>query len=575
MVAGVLAIFLLVQSAVPSQVNQGRNAALNGAVGTWSKDGGVIQLGSTRFCDSFDPAKSFDQWCGVVFRMYARNLMAFQGQAGSGSLQVAPDLASARPKVSADKTTWTFTLRRDVKWNDGTSLSTSDVRYSIERLYDPKIFGAVNTNYLCLLTSCTNGIPSYKGLALSKGKHLTSVVITDARTITFKLNSPFVDFDKVLAIPQFSIVERFHDLYIKSEKRTYADKPSSSGPYVLSRDRKRNLVTFTRNVHWNQSQDPVRSPHVEKYVWRLFPSEAALDKATVNQKIDLQLSGGLGLYGLTALDKNRQLFDKVDIFTSGYVNYLAIGDQVKPLDKIECRKAIFYGINKSSLQKLRGGEYQSRIATSLLPPTIEGYDSRSNLYPSGDANQGDLNSARTSLNKCGYPDGFEMVVGYLNTGIGSAIVRNIQISLARIGVVVVPKPFDTYSKYVSVTQSPDQMKLAGISALISGNNSMIHSAYDFWTPIVDGRLIMAFNNQNLAQISDSNINNNIDQLTLNPAKRVETSAVINDQVMKMTQYLPYAYDQHVLFRSSRLANVYIQQGLDGQYDLVNLAVKAQ
>ena len=571
-VAAVIAAVLFVQSTPPAQRGQFENAALSVAVGTWSQDGGTLTLGGTRYCDSFDPAQSFDAWCSVIFRLYSRNLMAFQGKPGEASLIAEPDLAREQPTVSSDKTKWTFRIRKDAKWSDGTAITAQDVKYTMERLFDPKIIGSVSSTYLCLLATCVKGIPQYAGPRIKQKTKLTSVIIRDSRTVTFKLKTPFVDFDRVLALPQFSIVHRKHELMLQRIKKSYGDNPSSSGPYALTRNATTKSIQFVRNLNWSQSSDPIRNPHLDVIKWRNYRNDILLDRAVINGAVDIRLGDGLGAEGLRLLESSPKLNQRTDTPYSGFVNYFAINQDNVPLNRLDCRKAIFYGIDKATLQNIRGGSRVSAIATSMLPPLVAGYDPTSNLYSSGRDDSGNLSAAREALKKCGYPDGFEFTIAYLNTGIGPATVRSLQTSLARIGLVVVPKKFNTYAKFAAVVQSPEKLATAGISVVISGNGSVIQSAYDYWAPIADSRLITAFGNDNLAQISDPSINQDIDALTTHPENRVATSAKINAQVMETAQYLPYAFDQHVLFRGSHLANVYVQQGLSGYYDIVNIAL---
>ena len=571
-VAVVLAIFIFAQSTPPAQVTQHENAALTDAVGIQPKSGGKIVLGATRYCDSFDPARSYDQWCGVIFRLYSRNLMAFQGQPGKASMATVPDAAAVVPTVSTDKTTWTFTLRSNVRWSDGKPITASDVKYSIQRLFDPKIIGAVNVSYLCLLTSCPKGVPQYPGPYVRSKIKLASVSISGTRTVRFKLKAPFVDFDRVLALPQFSIVQRDRELALLKRKQTYADNPSSSGPFVITRDKETRSVKFVRNKNWNQQSDPIRNPRVDTFLWRNYRNDILLDRAVLNGDIDIRLGDGLGKEGLETLAKNQTLLKNVDNPYTGYVNYFALSKHIAPMNRIRCREAIFYAVDKSALQNLRGGDRGSSVATSLLPTLLDGYSEMNNRYPSGKDNSGNISAARESLKQCGYPDGFEFSIAYLNAGIGPEIVRSVQTSLARIGVVVVPKPFNTYAKFVAVVQNPDELTTSDISMVISGNSSPISSAYDYWAPIADSRLISAFGNQNLALINSQSIDNTIDQLISSPEQRTDLSAKINDDVMATAQYLPYAYDKQVLYRSPHLANVYVQQALGGHYDLVNMAL---
>jgi peptide/nickel transport system substrate-binding protein len=107
----------------------GFNAGMTRAVGENNTIGGTLRLGSSSACDSLDPAQSFDSRCAVVTRMYTRNLMSFAGAPGKQGLIITPDLAISAPESNAEKTIWNFTLRDDVFWSDGSSVTANDVKY--------------------------------------------------------------------------------------------------------------------------------------------------------------------------------------------------------------------------------------------------------------------------------------------------------------------------------------------------------------------------------------------------------------------------------------------------------------
>jgi peptide/nickel transport system substrate-binding protein len=176
------------------------------------------------------------------------------------------------------------------------------------------------------------------------------------------------------------------------------------------------------------------------------------------------------------------------------------------------------------------------------------------------------------LKKCGYPEGFEVTMAYLNIGIGAEIFRSIQSSLARVGIVVAPKRFDNYTKFISVTRNPEQLTSENIALVVSGVQSQLHSPLDFWSEITDGRLIKPFGNENIALIDVATINNALDNLVTQPSQSQQLSAEINNQVMQRAVYLPYAYDRIMLYRNPKVVGIYVQQALGGQYDLVNVGL---
>lgn len=569
----VLVGILLFAGSIPTSVREPkRNAALVEVVGKVTEDGGNVVLGSSRLCDSFDPSVSFDAWCAVVFRLYSRNLMAFSNQSGDASFEVQPDLAESAPKVSASRMYWTFSLRKNARWNNGEYLTAEDVRYSIERLYSPAVLGAVNYKYLCLLSDCPKGVPSYKGPGKKGDNHLSAIRLSGKNTITFRLTSPNPDFARVLALPQFAIISKQRDLYLKEAKKSYSALPSSSGPFVFKRDKTTKAVSFTRNKYWIQASDAIRQPHVDSFTWKVIPSVTALNQATLVGDIDIRLGEDLTLSDVGARNQLTRFSSRVDQPFTGFTSFLAVRPMTGPLDRTSCRQAIFYAVNKKALAEIKGGDQKAQIANSMLAPNIAGFDSGNDLLGSADHPEGDLAAADAALKKCGYPEGFEVTMAYLNVGIGSQIFKSIQSSLARVGIVVAPKKYDNYSKFISITRSTEELNNENISLIVSGVQSQVNSPLDFWSGIADGRLIKPFDNENLALLDSTKINDALDNLIAESSRAANLSAEINDEVMSRAVYLPYAYDRIVLYRNPAIVGIYVQQALGSQYDLVNVGL---
>ncbi|NBU31936.1 MAG: hypothetical protein EBS36_02030 [Actinobacteria bacterium] len=572
LVVVILGIVLLAGSIPTSVVEPKQNSALVTIVGKVAEDGGNLVLGSSQLCDSFDPAESFDAWCAVVFRLYSRNVMSFSSKPGLAGFETQPDLAAATPRVHSSKAIWTFQIRKNAFWNSGKPVTVADIRYSIERLFSPEHIGAVNFNYLCLLSSCPKGVPSYQGPGMRGEKHLYSIRTTTKDTITFKLTSPNPNFDRVLALPQFSVVEMSRDLYLKRKKQAYRNLPSSSGPFVLKLDAKRQRAAFTRNKYWTQASDAIRAPHVKTIKWRVISDSKLLTKATLRNQIDVRIGEDFQFANADLAAASKKYGAQIDQPYTGFTSFLAVRSKSAPLNRISCRQAIFYAIDKEAIQRVKGGETKAQIATSLLPPLVAGYDASSDSYNSGSKPTGDLIAAEAALKKCGYPEGFEVSMAYLNIGIGTEIFRKVQSSLARVGIVLAPKKFDNYSKFVSVTRSDEQLTNEGIALVISGAQSMINSPLDYWSSFVDGRFTKPYDNENLAGLSDEQINAALDDIATGNKDARTLSGQINDQVMENATYLPITYDKFLLYRSPQIAGVYVQQALGGQYDIVNVGL---
>ena len=568
----VVCAFSVGSSTISSSGSVNFNAALNHPVGDITGEGGTLTIGSTRVCDSFDPAMSYDSWCAVILRTYSRNLMSYANKPGKDGFVISPDLLKSAPHTSDGGTTWSATLRPNVKWDDGTALTSTDVQYSVERLFEANILGTVSNDYLCLLSACSSATPDYKGP--SSSGDIKSIATPSPDTIIFTLTRPFPTFSTVLAMPQFGIVEKARVIALEAKGQTYSSAPASSGPYIVTPDS--NAATFSRNPQWSQSTDGIRIPQVDAIEWKIFPDSDAANNAVISGQIDLRVDGGLtGDVADTAL-ASKSTRKYLDLVGTGAVDYLALVATSQPLDRQACREAIFYALNKSDLLHIYGGQAGAKIATSMISQGLLGGDSDSNMYPSGSDNTGDLDAARNKLSECGYPDGFETTMAYVNLGLGKAAYESVQRSLARVGIVVDPNEFASFADYfASGVGNPDNVVTKNIGLIAAGWSPESGQSESYWGPIVDGRKIKLRSNVNYANIADDVINASLDALETGTVNVAKTNQSIDKRVMSQAVYLPFIKEQALLYRGPQLTNVYVQSALGGEYDLVNIGLNRQ
>jgi peptide/nickel transport system substrate-binding protein len=499
--------------------------------------------------------------------------MSFAGKPGEQGLVVVPDLASDLPVSNSEKTTWTFEIRPDALWSDGSPVTSTDIKYSIQRLFDDSLQSPIALETLCLLSTCTAGKPDYAGPYASPDEDLTSIATPDESTIIFNLNRSFFEFSRLLATPQFAPIQMSRDISLRTAGSTYASNPASNGPFVITIDEADLQYSFTRNDRWSQDSDGIRIPKVDSMSWKVFPDVDSADQALLNGEIDVKLNYGLAPTARDATLAEKSQRSLIDNPEMSFVNFLVVNPAIPPLDRAPCRDAIFYALNKIDLQNIRGGSASAAIAHSLSPPTILGYDDSYNPYPSGSDESGNIKKARQSLAQCGYPDGFQLKMAYVAIGIGKDIFLSVQKSLARVGIVVDPVEYANFAEYFTTgLGSPETMSTQGIGIASTGWGPDYSSAHSFWAPLTDGRKIKPSSNLNFAELNLDEINTLLDSLEAaeSPEESARLSRAIETLVMSEAVYLPYAVDRIVLYRPSALTDIYVQIALGNQYDLVNI-----
>src|SRR4051812_35812034 len=147
-----------------------------------------------------DPARAYYAFVWNLNRLYTRKLVDFAATPGKDGLKLVPDLAAAEPEISADKLTYTFKLRPNVKFDDGAAITSKDIKYGIERVWAADVVSGGPVSLPGILDQGQNYPGPFKDTDPNK-LGLKSVTTPDDTTIVFKLQKPYSDFQYLLAMP--------------------------------------------------------------------------------------------------------------------------------------------------------------------------------------------------------------------------------------------------------------------------------------------------------------------------------------------------------------------------------------
>jgi peptide/nickel transport system substrate-binding protein len=168
----------------------------------------------------------------------------------------------------------------------------------------------------------------------------------------------------------------------KDDGEDYAQHPVSSGPYKIDSYEPGKSITFVRNENWSQASDPVRKPKVDKVVLTMFSNRDDLDQRVLAGTIDALADNGFKAAAITQTLNDPNKKKLADNPVEPATQYIVLASSVPPLDNVDCRKAIFYAINKPALLQANGGDSQGTISNSMTPIRVPGY--RAGLRPVSD-----------------------------------------------------------------------------------------------------------------------------------------------------------------------------------------------
>jgi peptide/nickel transport system substrate-binding protein len=543
----------------------GPDAALSSIVNVSDKKGGTVVMENSDVPDSLDPGNTYYGWVQNFSRLYARTLLTFKPAAGKDGLTVVPDLATGLGKASADAKTWTYTIRSGLKYDDGTPITTKDIKYAIERSnFAPEALSNGPTYFKSYLV----GGDKYQGPYKDKNPNgLASIETPNDTTIVFHLAKPFADFDYLATFSQTAPVPQ-----AKDDGAGYVKHIVSSGPYKFASYTEGAGATLVRNPQWTKANDPVRNPLPDRYQIKFKVDAVTIDNNLLagNTTVD---SGGTGVTPQTQGKVIGPKYKKsTDDSYAGATSYMAINPNVKPFDNIDCRRAVEYAIDKVSVQTAIGGSVKGDVATTLLPPTVNGY-AKFDEFPT-EGNKGDAAKAKDALTKCGHPTGFTTnLTARSDRPAEMAEATAVQNSLKQVGIKANIKSYPAGKYFSNFAGVPSYVHEHQLGLMMTAWGADWPTGYGFLDQIVDGSAIKPSGGNNLQELNDPAINKALSDAISNTdaAAREKAWGEIDKMVVDTGTVVPLIYRKNLLYRPDNATNVTVTQAYLGMYDYLLLS----
>jgi peptide/nickel transport system substrate-binding protein len=537
-----------------SSSKSGYNAAVTGVVNPSSSKGGTIVYDNSSGPDSTDAGNTYYAFNLNFTRLYATPLTTYKSAPGPQGTELVPGLATALGTPSNGGKTWTYHLKSGVKFEDGTPVTSQDVKYAVERTFDRTVLPNGPSYFPTLLAG---NAAKYKGPFKDKTGDLTAVQTPNSSTIVFNLNQPFADFNYVVAFPQTAPVPPSKD-----KGANYQLHPLSTGPYKFQSYQLNKQYTLVPNPQWNPSWDPQVKQLASKIVVNLNVNANDIDNRLLAGDIQMDEAGsGVQAAARARILSTPSLKDSSDDPLNGFMWFYSINTQVKPLNNIHCRMAVEFAANKTNLQTAYGGPYGGDIASTAMPPTVGGYQ-KFDLYHALSMPGGDQAAAKEQLKLCGQPNGFSTNIAYRSDRPREvASSQALQASLNSVGIKTTLKGFTAANYFSTFAGVPNYVHTHDLGLLAHGWAPDWPDAFGWGWALFDGKSIVPAGNTNLAEENDPKVNTLFTQLeaATSQAQRNSISGQIDLQVMKDAVFLPAVYSKALLYRNPSLTNVYVQR----------------
>lgn len=350
--------------------------------------------------------------------------------------RVRPSLASAF-KVSSDGKTVTLTLRSGLKFADGSPLSSSDVKWSLDRARDPN-----------------NG--AWNGLLGS----IASVTVS-GNTITLTLKN--ADPSLLPALATFNAAILPQKLFNAAagatdadKAKTFAEKPIGSGPFVVSEWKRGSYMVLKRNpYYWKKGDDGKALPYLDTLRFEIIPDDNT--RILKLQAGELQGAEFIPLSRVAELKSNPKL--NMVLFPSTKVNDIIMNNRPKfkdgsanPLSDVRVRQALNYAVNREALIALvtfGTGKPMKSFMSSATPL----FDTRQKGYSY------DPVKAKALLSAAGFPNGVDVTsMATSGSADDQALLTVLQQMWGAVGIRLKIEQLDTATKTARYRANDFQMR---------------------------------------------------------------------------------------------------------------------
>ncbi len=371
------------------------------------KQGGAIVVTYKDDIVTLDPAIGYDWVNWSMIKSLFSRLMDYK----PGTAELTPSLAESFD-ISKDGLTYTFKLRKGVKFHNGREVVAQDVKYSIERTLDPKTESPGAGFY-----DSISGVDVYKK---GKAKEVKGITVVDPSTVKFTLSRPDATFLHVMALNFSSVVPKEA---VQAAGKDFGKKPVGSGAFTLAEWKLGQQLVFKRNPDYFQSGVPMLDQ---------ITFQVGLEPMTAILKLEKGEAdfAGDGIPPARFLQIRNDPKFKDSIVEGGQLQtgYVTMNVQMKPFDKLEVRQAVNMAIDKQRIVKIINN--RAVPANQPLPPSMPGYDKAYQGYPFDPA------KAKELLKQAGLEKGFKTVLYVYNVDPNPRIAQAIQEDLKKVGIDV-------------------------------------------------------------------------------------------------------------------------------------------
>jgi peptide/nickel transport system substrate-binding protein len=478
--------------------------------------------------------------------------------------EASPDMASSPPEISSDSKTVTVHLREGVHFSPPVNreVTSEDVAYAIERGANPNVANP----YIGAYFKAIEGEPT------ANGGPIKGIVTPDKHTIVFHLTEPKAQLvSEAFVTPLTAAVPKeYASKFDKNKPSNYSSNQVATGPYMIKNDGSGKVLgvgyfpgkslTLVRNPNWKESTD-IRPAYLDEVQVKIGGSNTVIGRQVLEgtnvvfnepaaPQSDLKL----------AAEKYKS---QLEISPGAGSHYIGVNNVHGPFKNINLRKALWAALDRTAMDKARGGTLFTNVMTHFIYPTIPGFEQAGGIPgPKVDYNEhleGDPAVAEKYIKLAGYPSG-KYTGGQTITVVGATgnptqqdaeIVNQTLKNLGFTTKFTVVETSTMYAKYCNVPKEQiDVCPSVGWIADFADPQTVLNITFN-------GKLIVPTGNVNWGQTNVPKLNEEMTagESVTGKEARANAWAKIDREIVENASAVPFDWDKQGMLEGSTVKGV--------------------
>lgn len=501
--AMLVALTLAVTVAACGGNDGGSTSASTTSSGGGATTGGARQGGAATVLmgtapDYLDPQLAYTTQAVEAHWISYLGLLTYRHEEGEPGTQLIPALAQDLPTISRDGRTYEFTLRRDLRYSDGTPVRASDYPYSVERMIKIPWGGrSFVTNYVVGAQDFDSG----------RADRISGITADDATgRITIRLSEAYGAFPNVVAFPALAFVPRGTPI-----RNLSSDPPPGVGPYELTDVVPNRSFTLRRVPGFAAFRIPdIPLGNLDTINVRIVSNTNSEAQQVLNNQADI-FDPGDTLPPALLPQIESQARDRFERKPVPSTFYFFLNTTKPPFDNLKARQAVNMAIDRDALSRLASGFLETDCF--FIPRGIVGHPTSECPY----GEEPDLAGAQRLIREAGL-EGAPVTVWGQERSPRKEYVDYYTDLLNRLGFRATERIISDTVYFPTIGNERTDPQTGFADWLQDFPNPS-----DFYL-LMDGRSIQPTNNQNFSKVNDPHIQSELKKLNAVPATELDSVA---------------------------------------------------